>query len=253
MNLPVVVSIGCTDPWNAAGVGLDIRALAACGVRPLTVVAGVTAQDVRGLHAARAIDAALVTAQCAAIDGARASAIRIGALLDVASVRAVAAYVGGTDAPAVYDPVLGPSGGGRFLDDATIEAIVTELLPRVALVTPNLEEAARLGGGPVPRSLREMAFAAGALCATGARAVLVTGGHRETDATDVLVDADGTELFEGARLAEPLRGTGCLLACGIAAALAYGAPLRDAIARGRGFVRERFERAVEAGGMRMAY
>jgi hydroxymethylpyrimidine kinase/phosphomethylpyrimidine kinase len=248
-----VLSIGCTEPWNAAGLGLDIRALSACGVRPLSVVAGVTAQDARGVHAASPVPTSVLTAQLASLADARLGAIRIGALLDGASVRAVAEFVRATNVPAVYDPVLAPSGGGRFGDDATLAAIVAELVPAVALVTPNLDEAATLTRSTRPVTIDDMERAAARLRELGAGAALITGGHREGDATDVLVDSSGTVAYDAPRIAGTLRGSGCLLACGIAASLAQGATLRQAIERGRGFVRERFANGVEAGGMRVAY
>jgi hydroxymethylpyrimidine/phosphomethylpyrimidine kinase len=248
-----VLSIGCTEPWNAAGLGLDIRALGACGVRPLSVVAGVTAQDAHGVHAASSVPVDVLSAQLASLSDAEFGAIRIGALLDAATVRAVATFVRGARVPAVYDPVLAPSGGGRFGDDATLAAILAELVPAVALVTPNLDEAATLTRSARPATLEDMERAAARLRELGAGATLVTGGHREHDASDVLVDASGTVAYEAPRIAGTLRGSGCLLACGIAAALAQGATLREAIERGRAFVRERFANAVEAGGMRVAY
>jgi hydroxymethylpyrimidine/phosphomethylpyrimidine kinase len=249
----VVASIGCSDPWNAAGVGLDVLALSACGVRPVTVVAGVTAQDAGGVHDARAVAADLVTAQLASLERAGARAYRIGALLDVATVRAVATHIRATRIPAVYDPVFAPTGGGRFAADDVVLAIARELIPHVALVTPNLLEVARLTGGSVPDSVATMERAAQVLFAQGAAAALVKGGHLEAEAVDVLVDGLGTVRYEAPRIAGTLRGSGCLLACGIAAALANGATLRDAVAEGRMFVRDRFASAVEFGGMRVAF
>ncbi|MBD5635227.1 MAG: bifunctional hydroxymethylpyrimidine kinase/phosphomethylpyrimidine kinase, partial [Candidatus Eremiobacteraeota bacterium] len=85
-TVPAVCSIGCTDPWNAAGLGLDVRALAECGVHPLTVVAGVSAQDRTGIGALHAVPAEMVVAQLRSLRAAGIAAYRIGALLDVATV-----------------------------------------------------------------------------------------------------------------------------------------------------------------------
>jgi hydroxymethylpyrimidine kinase/phosphomethylpyrimidine kinase len=249
----VVASIGCSDPWNAAGVGLDLRALLACGVRPVTVIAGVTAQDAAGVHAMQAVEPELLRAQFAALARAGIAAYRIGALLDVATVRIVAEHVRDARAPAVYDPVFAPSGGGSFVDDDVVTAIARELVPHVALVTPNLSEAARLTGGAVPDSVATMERAAAVLFAQGAAAALVKGGHLAAEATDVLVDGLGTVRYDASRIAGLMRGSGCVLACGIAAGLAKGAPLRDAIAQGRVFVRDRLANAVEFGGMHVAF
>jgi len=243
--MPVVCSIGCSDPWNAAGTGLDIRALAACGARTVSVLAGITAQDREGLHQAAPVAPGLIAAQLRALSEAGIEAYRIGALLDVASVEVVAAHLAETSVPAVYDPVFGASAGGSFAGDAVVAAIRSRLLPRVALVTPNLAEAARLCARPALTSVDDMEHAARGLLDFGARAALVTG--------DVLVDDQGLRRYEATRLSGELRGTGCLLACGIAAELARGAALREAITAGRNVVRQRFADAVNVGGMRLAY
>lgn len=249
---PVVASIGCSDPWNAAGIGLDILALSACGVRPVTVLAGVTAQDAGGVRAAEPVSVELVAAQLAALSSAGIAAYRIGALLDRASLAAVAAHVRAANVPSVYDPVFAPSGGGTFAGADLIGAIARDLVPHVTIVTPNLGEAAALTG-IVATDAAGMEAAARALWATGAEAALVKGGHLPDAAIDVLADARGILAYEAPRIGGSLRGTGCLLACGIAAALARGETLRYAVAYGRAFVRERFAVSVELGGMRLAF
>ncbi len=255
---PLVLTIGATDPWNAAGLGLDVGALAACGARAVMVVAGVTAQDRSGVSRARAVDAGLIAAQFASLGSAEIAAVRIGALLDVPSVAEVAMWLrtrraDGATVPVVYDPVLGPSGGGAFADDAALAVIVASLLPLVSLVTPNLTEAARLTDSPVATMPEAMVAQGRHLRSFGADAALVTGGHLAGDPIDVYVAADGERTFAAPRLAGTLRGTGCLLACGIAAARARGCAPLEAIERGRAFVRDRFVHATELGGMRVAY
>jgi len=274
VNVPVVCSIGCSDPWNAAGLGLDVIALRERAARPVTVVAGVTAQDRRGVHMAAAVSPELITAQLEALGEAGIAAYRIGALLDEASVEAVAVWLERARAPAVYDPVIAPSAGGTFAAGPVIAAISRRLMPLVTLATPNLAEARELAehdepdaAGPgVAEALalaqrdepmagsEAMERAARALVARGASAVLVTGGDLPGAAIDVLVDRDGCLAFEGPRFRGTMRGTGCLLTCGIAAALAHGKTVRDAITAGRAFVHARFESgATEIGGMRLAY
>jgi hydroxymethylpyrimidine/phosphomethylpyrimidine kinase len=249
----IVASIGTSDPWNAAGLGLDVLALAECGVHPVTVVAGVTAQDRSGIAARHAIPAALVEAQLHALREAEIAAYRIGALLDVATLDVVGLHIAAARAPAVYDPVLSASGGGDFADATFERALLERLVPHVRLLTPNLAEAARLAGIPALASVDAMEAAGRALCALGARAVLVKGGHLAGDAVDVLVAGDATTVFESPRLPGTLRGTGCLLACAVAARLAHGDELEAAIAFGRAFVREKFATARRAGGMNLAY
>ena len=245
-------SVGTTDPWNAAGIGLDLWALSECGVRAVSVVAGVSAQDESGVHALAAMAPGLIEAQFSALAALPIAAYRVGALLAAASVAAVAAAVRLRPAPLVLDPVLAPSGGGSFAGSDTIGALVRELIPLATLVTPNLAEGARLTGLEV-RSVAEMSVAAARLAAAGAGAVLVKGGHLAERPIDVLYADGAIETLAAERLPGTLRGTGCLLACAAAAELAKGATLRDAVVRARAFVRAKLANAHELGSMRVAY
>jgi hydroxymethylpyrimidine/phosphomethylpyrimidine kinase len=249
---PAVVSIGTTDPWNAAGLGLDARVMAEYGLRPLTIVAAVSAQDGCGLRAGAPVDAALIRAQWDALAGAPVAALRIGALMGAAAVREVAAIVRAAGVPAVYDPVVAPSRGGRFVDAAAALAIRAELLPAVTVCTPNLAEAAELAGVRIA-SVPEMIEAARTLRGLGARAVLVTGGHLPGEPVDVLIDDDGDRTFTESRLAADMRGSGCVLASALAAELARGAALRTAVGAARAFVRKKIAGAVRTGDFLTAY
>ncbi len=258
MSEPLVCCIGTTEPWNVAGLGLDVRALAACGARAVSVVAGVSAQDGRGSGAASAVTPELIAAQFLALERAPIAAIRIGALLDAPSVAAVAAALAvrlqaSGAVPVVYDPVLASSAGWVFALDATVAALLRELVPLTTVLTPNLAEAARLVGRSEGDATPEiMARWGHALVAAGAASALVTGGHL-ADPVDVLVDAAGEVRYAQPRLPGELRGTGCLLACALAAALGRGESLRVAVETARAFVRARFASAREIGGMRAAY
>jgi len=206
MNEPLICSVGTTEPWNVAGLGLDIRALAACGARAVCVVAGVSAQDRNGVRAASPIAPDLIAAQFAALGSAPIAAVRI------------------------------------------------DLIPLVTVVTPNLNEAARFADvEPADATPDAMARWGRGLVAAGAQSVLVTGGHLAGDPVDVLSDAAGDVRYTAPRLPGELRGTGCLLACALAAGLARGEPLRDAIVAARTFVRLRFCAAIDIAGMRAAY
>jgi hydroxymethylpyrimidine/phosphomethylpyrimidine kinase len=138
----------------------------------------------------------------------------------------------------VIDPVMIAKGGQSLLEADARRALVEQLLPLCALVTPNAPEAAALAGLPV-ESYEQMARAADNLLALGASAVLVKGGHIETDPVmDLLRTADGVEYwFESPRLrTRSTHGTGCTLASAIAAGIAYGLTLRDAVDRARTYV-----------------
>jgi hydroxymethylpyrimidine/phosphomethylpyrimidine kinase len=252
MGQVTVLSIGTTHPWNVAGTGLDLRIGTELGVRVLSVIAAVSAQDARGVHALEPLSAATVRAQLEAIRWDLVDAVRVGALGSAAAVHEVALALARAGLPTVIDPVLAATGGGALADDATRDAIGAELLALPeAIVTPNLNEASALLGREIGRA--QLIDAALELRALGARAVLLKGGHLSGEPSDVLADADGVEMFAGGRIAGEMRGTGCTLAMALACALARGDQLRDAVRFARAFVRERIAHAVQVDGMRAAY
>lgn len=246
VSVPVVCSIGTTDPWNAAGVGLDARIVAQCGGRAVTVVAAVSAQDANGLHALHSVPPATIAAQFASLRNADIAAVRIGALVGADAITTIADMLAGSDVPVVYDPAFGPSAGGRFADAATVAAIRERLLRVVSVCTPNLAEAAELAQRAPLANEDGMAAAGAALRALGCDAALVTGGHLDGDPVDLLVDAEGVARYAAARIAVQMRGTGCVLASALAVALARGVALRAAIETARTFVRTKIAGAVRA-------
>jgi hydroxymethylpyrimidine/phosphomethylpyrimidine kinase len=248
----VVATVGTTHPLAFAGLGFALLALADDGVRPVCVVAGVSAQDAAHVLARGAVDDALIRAQFAALRETRVAAFHVGALVSAGAVRAVADGLASyPDIPVVVDPVLAASGGDALADDATRDALRDALIPRATLVTPNLDEAAALLGAPVC-DLAAMHEAAHGFLALGARGVLVKGGHLRGAATDVLADAMHTRELTAPRIDGSLRGTGDLLAVSIAASLARGATIDDAVERARNRVRRAIERGVAFAGTRVA-
>ncbi len=252
--MTVVATVGTTHPLAFAGLTFAMLALAEDGVRPVCVIAGVTAQDGAHVHAAVAMEAATIRAQFDALRDARVAAFHVGALVSADAVRAVAEGLASyPNVPAVVDPVLAASGGDSLADDATRTALLDTLFARATLITPNLDEASALLGRPIG-DVAAMREAARALLDSGARAVLVKGGHLAGDAIDVLAHAGSQDArdFRAPRLAETLRGTGDLLAVTIAADLARGAQLSDAIERARVRVRDAIANGVPFAGTRVA-
>ncbi|MEO7039444.1 MAG: bifunctional hydroxymethylpyrimidine kinase/phosphomethylpyrimidine kinase [Candidatus Elarobacter sp.] len=229
----VVATVGTTHPLAFAGLGFALLALAADGVRPVCVVAGVTAQDADRVSARTPLDAPAIRAQFDALHAAGVQAFHVGALLSAGAVHAVvdglARYPG---VPVVVDPVLAASGGDGLADEAARVALRDALLPCATLVTPNLGEAGLLLDRDV-RDVAAMHDAARLLVGLGARAALVKGGHLSGDAIDVLADGVTTTAFRSARIDGTLRGTGDLLAVTIAASLARGDDLHAALERAR--------------------
>jgi len=250
--MPVVAAIGTTHPYASTGLLVELAALQTLHVRPVAVVAGVSAQDAARVYARRALDAATIERQFTSLADAEVDACSVGALLDAASVDAVAAGVAALGVPVVCDPVIAASGGDRLADDATIAALRATLFRACTLVTPNLDEAGLLLGTSL-RTLADVHAALDPLLALGSRAVLVTGGHLDGDPCDVFADGTRVVEFRAPRIAGSLRGTGSLLCAAIAARLAHGDALEDAVVDARAFVRERIANAVRFAGMDVAY
>ena len=250
--MTVVATVGTTHPLAFAGLTFALLALSNDGVRPVCVVAGVTAQDADGVRASVDVDSVVIRTQFDAVRTAGIGAFHVGALVSSAAVRAVAdALASFPNVPVVVDPVLAASGGHVLADDATRLALRDALFARATLITPNLDEASALLGRTIA-GVDEMHAAARALLAFGASAALVKGGHLTGDAVDVLAEPGGTREFRSARIDGTLRGTGDLLAVTVAANLARGMPLDEAIERARERVRDAISRGVPFAGARVA-
>jgi hydroxymethylpyrimidine/phosphomethylpyrimidine kinase len=241
---PIVVAVGTTHPLNIAGLGLALAAAPALDVRGLSIVTGVSAQSAAQVLARTPLDAAIIGAQFDALAPLVPGAFHVGALLGPGVVTAVAAGLARyARVPVVCDPVIAASTGERLADDATVAALRDELFPHTFLLTPNLDEAGVLLETRIG-DIAAMHVAARALLRFGSRAVLLKGGHLHGDAIDVLATAEGTREFRGPRVAATLRGTGDLLAAALAASLAHGRALPDAVEDARSFVRERLRTAA---------
>jgi hydroxymethylpyrimidine/phosphomethylpyrimidine kinase len=226
------LTIAGSDSGGGAGIQADLKTFSALGVYGASVITAVTAQNTREVTAVEEVSLALVRAQLdAVLADLDIAAIKVGMLFSPGIVAAVAARLRDVRAPVVLDPVMVAKSGDPLLQPAAVAALVRDLLPLAALLTPNLPEAARLLGEPVAGSVEEMAAQGGRLRALGPRAVLMKGGHRPgAILTDVLVTDAGALRLEAPRIATPnTHGTGCSLSSAIAAGLANGLALETAV------------------------
>jgi hydroxymethylpyrimidine/phosphomethylpyrimidine kinase len=250
---PTALTIAGSDSGGGAGIQADLKAFEAHGVFGMSVVAALTAQNTRGVTAVHEVPPAFVAAQIDAVaSDLPVGAVKTGMLGSPAVVEAVADGLERWKlGPVVVDPVMVAKGGQSLLQPEAVGALVRRLLPLADLATPNAHEAAALAGFPV-RSLADARRAALAVLALGPRAVLVKGGHLddEADAVDVLVTADGAEtLFREARIGTAhTHGTGCTYASAIAANLARGFALEEAVGRARAYLQEAIRHAPGLGG-----
>lgn len=245
--MSAVLVIAGSDSSGGAGLARDLQTLAYFGTEALCALTAVTAQSDTELRRVYPLPPDLVCAQInAALDTRRIGAVKIGMLSTRAIVLAVAACLPPRSAvPLVLDPVLAASSGGALLDADGREALRQTLLPRATLVTPNIPESALLLGTVPATTEAEMLEQARALLALGPAAVLIKGGHGAgTQAVDVLLTEGHTpRRFTSPRRRHPVRGSGCALASGIAAALADGLGVEAACRRAKRHVSELFARA----------
>ncbi len=232
-KIPKVLSIAGSDPSGGAGVQADIKTFSALSCYGMAAVTALTAQNTRGVGLVHAIPPDVVAAQIDAIFAdIDVDAVKIGMLADAAIADAVAESLTRVAAKnIVFDPVLYSTHGDALSAAGLIDAARARVLPLARLVTPNLPEAAALLDAREARDPREMAEQARALADRGARAALVKGGHLEGEPVDVLFDGTHIHEFRGKRIAtRNVHGTGCALSSAIAAHLARGAGLVEAIA-----------------------
>jgi hydroxymethylpyrimidine/phosphomethylpyrimidine kinase len=244
----VLLSIAGSDPSGGAGVQADIKVACDFGVFACAAITALTVQGPRGVRAVYPVPPGAVHDQIAAVlDEVPVAAIKVGMLGTAGTASAVARALRrrARGVPVVLDPVLRSSSGSPLLDPDGVAALLADLLPEVALLTPNLPERAALDR------------AAGDLLARGRDlgvAVLLKGGHAEGDAiADRLLLPDGSErVFRHVRIATPnTHGTGCALSAAAAARLAYGDDITAAVATAVAYVEERLEAGagwLEVGG-----
>ncbi|HSL22158.1 MAG TPA: bifunctional hydroxymethylpyrimidine kinase/phosphomethylpyrimidine kinase [Vicinamibacterales bacterium] len=247
------LTIAGSDSGGGAGIQADLKTFAAHGVYGTSAITAITAQNTLGVTAVHTVPADIVVAQIEAVaSDIGADAVKTGMLATAAIVEAVAAALVDLDLPCVVvDPVMVAKGGARLLDAEAIDAMKAELIPRAMVITPNAAEAAALVGDEV-RTLEQARRAARHLKALGPGAVIVKGGHLEgPHAVDVLFDGIEVVEFRSERIATTsTHGTGCTFASAIAANLALGHGLREAVQRAKDYLVEAIRRAPRIGGGR---
>jgi hydroxymethylpyrimidine/phosphomethylpyrimidine kinase len=237
------LTIAGSDSGGGAGIQADLKTFAAWGVYGTCAITAVTAQNTLGVTAWEAVSGDLVIAQIEAVaEDLAAAAVKTGMLATAAIVEAVAATIASLDLPnLVVDPVMIAKGGDRLLHEDAVASIRTELLKLAEVVTPNIPEAEVLAGGSI-RTVEDMRVAARRIRALGPRVVVVKGGHLEDRANpgvviDVVCTPDTEFDLTGPRLdTRHTHGTGCTYAAAIAACLALGQPVDEALRSARAYL-----------------
>ncbi len=233
----IALTIAGSDPSGGAGIQADLKTFHQFGVYGEAVLSLLTVQNTRRVSRVEVLPPALVMEQLRAVlEDIPPHAAKTGALGSGAIVQAVARAAGEFRFPLVVDPILLSTQGSPLLAPEAIRALRDELLPRAALLTPNLPEAEALSEISI-RGPEELRRAAEKLRQHGARAVLIKGGHWDGPATDVLLDENGWHEFTAPRLqTHHTHGTGCVYSAAIAAGLAKNLALTEAVACAKRFL-----------------
>ncbi|MBF9046961.1 bifunctional hydroxymethylpyrimidine kinase/phosphomethylpyrimidine kinase [Rhodobacterales bacterium LSUCC0031] len=236
--IPNILSIAGSDPSGGAGIQADLKAISANGGYAMAAITALTAQNTQGVQAVQMIEPEIVAAQIAAIRADIAiHAVKIGMLGTALIIETVMEALADLDAPIVLDPVMVAKSGDRLLQAEAVAAL-RAALPRAAVITPNLPEAADLLGAPEGTTRDQMAAQAQDLLALGPKAVLLKGGHLPGgDCPDLLARAEGLTWLPGPRqITRKTHGTGCTLSSALATCLGHGLPLDQAAAKAKDYV-----------------
>ncbi|MFJ4685689.1 bifunctional hydroxymethylpyrimidine kinase/phosphomethylpyrimidine kinase [Streptomyces sp. NPDC088789] len=234
---PCVLTVAGSDSGGGAGIQADLKTMLALGVHGMSVITAVTAQNSLGVQGAWELPVEAVRAQYrSVVDDIGVRAVKTGMLASAALVETVAELLADTDAPAVVDPVGVSKHGDSLLAASALDSVRGALLPCATVVTPNLDEVAQLTGVRVEAEA-DLRTAADALLAFGPRWVLVKGGHLAGDAVDLLTDGTSEHWLRAPRHDNRhTHGTGCTLASAVAARLALGDPVPEAVTAAKRYV-----------------
>lgn len=249
-GLPRALTIAGSDSGGGAGIQADLKVFLALGCHGMSALTALTAQNTTGVAAVHEVPPDFVVAQIDAVTtDIGVDAAKTGMLSSAAIVEAVAGAIqthGITKL--VVDPVFVAKGGDRLLAETAVDSLIGRLFPLATVVTPNLHEASALTGMHIA-SLDDMKKAARVLHEMGPETVLVKGGHLEDeDAIDVFFDGqDFVEVAQPRFETTDTHGTGCALSAAIAAHLAHGRDVLDAVRSGKEFVSGAIRRSLRLG------
>ena len=237
-----VLIVAGSDSGGGAGIQADIKAVTALGGFAMTAITALTAQNTEGVFAIHDVPADFLARQMEVVlSDIGADCIKIGMLHRPDIIEVVCASLDqlAPDVPVVVDPVMVAKGGASLLADDAMQTLKNLMVPRAAILTPNIPEAEALAGRSAP-GLDDAEALAQSLLDLGPKAVLLKGGHRDdAEVMDLLLDGSGAQRFTSPRIeTKHTHGTGCTLASAIACGIAQGMETAAAVARARDYVLE---------------
>lgn len=244
------LTIAGSDSCGGAGIQADLKAFSANGVYGMSVITAITAQNTQGVFGVQDVNPEMISKQIEVIfEDIEVHAVKIGMVSKVESIKAISAALRNIKElpPIVLDPVMISKSGFKLLSEDAKEALIEELFPLTTLITPNLPEAEEILGREIT-SLKDMEKAAKELKKFGSKYVLVKGGHLEDTSTDLLYDGQVVLVYEGEKIKNNhTHGTGCTLSSTIAANLAKGMPMAQAIKEAKNYITIAIEHGFKLG------
>jgi hydroxymethylpyrimidine/phosphomethylpyrimidine kinase len=241
----VALTIAGSDPSGGAGIQADIKTFRACGVRDLSLITALTAQNTLGIQDILEIPPDFIASQFDAIlVNLRPDALKTGMLYNEATVNITASKIKEYSLKnLVVDPVMSSTTGTMLANSLAVEALKNDLLPLSLVLTPNLKEASVLAQMPV-NDLESMKQAARRILEFGPQAVIITGGHLLKAPVDLLWDGKEFTILEGRRVDGSFHGTGCTFSASLTACLSKGQSLVLAFRTARDFVQKALETSL---------
>lgn len=248
---PLVLTFAASDPSGGAGMQADILTLASMGCHPLSVITAITVQDTLGVEGLLAMDSEWVADQARALlEDMTIDAFKIGVMGSVENITAIAEIIADyPDVPLILDPVLASGRGDELASDEMTHALREMLLPQTTIITPNSLEARRLAESDEDGDEPTLAMCAERLIESGAEYVLITGTHESTaQVVNTLYGKSGVVRSDNwPRLPGSYHGSGCTLASAIAAMLANGLDLAEAVREAQDYTWHALDKAFRPG------
>lgn len=250
---PIVLTFAATDPSGGAGLQADILTLSSIGCHPISVVTAVTVQDTLGVDNVMVFDAEWINEQARAVlEDMEVDAFKIGMVGSVENIMIIAEIVADyPDTPLLIDPILSSGRGDELASEEMQEAMADLLFPQATLLTPNSLEARRFAFADENEEIEHMSLdeSAKRLLAMGSEYVLITGTHeRTTDVINTLYGENGlVRAYSWERLPGSYHGSGCTLTSAIAACLAHGLSMEEAIAEAQEYTWQTLKGAFRPG------
>jgi hydroxymethylpyrimidine/phosphomethylpyrimidine kinase len=244
------LTIAGSDTCGGAGIQADIKSFSANGVYGMSVITAITVQNTQGVFGIQDVNPDIIEKQIEAIfDDIEVDAIKIGMVSKIESINAIASALKKIDKlpPVILDPVMVSKSGFKLLSEDAKETLIKELFPIAEVITPNIPEAEEILGYQIT-NFEEMYKAAKDLKELGPKYVLVKGGHLEGDAIDSLFDGEKLISFKQERInTKNTHGTGCTLSSAIAANVAKGMSMVEAVEEAKKYITIAIEHSIELG------